>query len=187
MAAQAPDPEMDHEYDQIVFPKTKTENQARASQSNPEFMASTLHCASLYPQLLRQLLQENDWGRHPVYKMEVLQQQEQAIAGMNIPPVELLKQVQGGNVYSSQTPIRSYEDALMATAFMPGMFNEDEAIPEFKPRIREKTVSPVKRWTQQKVVQQTQRQNLGKHREKLYQSMVKRHNLIDCQNPCLTG
>ncbi len=28
---------------------------------------------------------------------------------------------------------------------MPGMFNEDEAIPEFKPRIREKTVSPVKK------------------------------------------
>ncbi len=145
MAAQAPDLEMDHEYDQIVFSKTDSNNQARASQSNPEFVASTPHGASLYPQLLRQLLQENDWGRYPVYKMEVLQQQEQAIAGMNIPPVELLKQVQGGNVYSSQTLIRSYEDAVMATAFMPGMFNEDEAIPEFKPRIHEKTVSPVKK------------------------------------------
>ena len=33
----------------------------------------------------------------------------------------------------------------MATAFMPGMFNEEEAIPEFKPRIQEKTVSPVKK------------------------------------------
>ncbi len=98
----------------------------------------------MYPQLPRQLLQENDWGRHPVYKMEVLQQQEHTIAGINIPPVEHLKQVQGGNVYSSQTPICSYEDAVMATAFMPGMFNENEAIPEFKPRICEKTVSPVK-------------------------------------------
>ncbi len=33
----------------------------------------------------------------------------------------------------------------MATAFMPGMFNEEDAIPEFKPRIHDKTVSPVKK------------------------------------------
>ncbi len=65
--------------------------------------------------------------------------------GMNIPPVDLLRQVQGGNVYAKYPPIRSYEDAVMATAFMPGMFNEGETVPEFKPRIREKTVSPVKK------------------------------------------
>ncbi len=145
MVTQAPDPETDHEYDQIVFPKTDIETQARASQSNPEFAVSTLQGANLYPQLLRQLLHENDWGRYPVYKMQVLQEQEKAIAGMNIPPVELLKQVQGGDVYLAQTLICSYEDTVMAMAFMPGMFNEDEAIPEFKPRIQEKTVSPVKK------------------------------------------
>ena len=80
-----------------------------------------------------------------MYKMQVLQEQEKAIAGMNIPPVDLLKQVQGGDVYSKQTPIQSYEDEVMATAFMPGMFNGEEAIPEFKPRICEKMVSPVKK------------------------------------------
>ncbi len=112
---------------------------------NSEFAASTPQGAGLYPQLPRQLLHENDWGKHPVYKMQVLQEQGKAIAGMNIPLVELLKQVQGGEVYSKQPPIRSYEDAVMATAFMPGMFNEEEAIPEFKPRRREKTVSPVKK------------------------------------------
>ncbi len=145
MATKEPDSEMDHEYDQIVFSKTDPQSQAKEAQLNPEFAASTPQGAGLYPQLPRQLLHENDWGKHPVYKMQVLQEQEKAIAGMNIPPVELLKQVQGGEVYSKQPPIRSYEDAVMATAFMPGMFNEEEAIPEFKPRIREKTVSPVKK------------------------------------------
>ncbi len=114
-------------------------------QSNSEFAVSTPQGAGLYPQLPRQLLHENDWGKHPVYKMQVLQEQEKAIAGMNVLPIDLLKQVQGSNVYVKQPPIHAYEDAVMATAFMPGMFNEEEAIPEFKPRIREKTVSPVKK------------------------------------------
>ena len=150
MATNQPDSEMDHEYDQIVFPKTDPQSREKEVQLNSEFAVSTPQGAGLYPQLLRQLLHENDWGKHPVYKMQVLQEQEKAIAGMNIPPVELLKQVQGGDVYSKQLPIRSYEDAVMATAFMPGMFNEEEAIPEFKPRIREKTVSPVKKVEVQK-------------------------------------
>ncbi len=145
MATQEPDLEMDHEYDQIVFSKTDTKYQLKEVQSNAEFAASTPQGASLYPQLPRQLLHENHWGKYPVYKMQVLQEQEKAIAGMNIPPVDLLKQVQGGDVYSKQSLICSYEDAVMATVFMPGMFNEDEAIPEFKPRICEKTVSPVKK------------------------------------------
>ncbi len=145
MATNEPDSKMDHEYDQIVFSKTDPQLQVKEAQLNSEFATSTPQGAGLYPQLPRQLLHENDWGKHPVYKMQVLQEQEKAIAGMNIPPVELLKQVQGGEVYSKQPPIRSYEDAVMATAFMPGMFNEEEAIPEFKPRIREKMVSPVKK------------------------------------------
>ena len=145
MVSNEPNSETDHEYDQIVFPKVKTQECKSEAQSSAEFAASTPQGAGLYPQLPRQLLYENDWGKHPVYKMQVLQEQEKAIAGMNIPPIELLKQVQGGDVYAKQLPIRSYEDAVMATAFMPGMFNEDEAIPEFKPRIREKTVSPVKK------------------------------------------
>ncbi len=145
MVSNEPNSETDHEYDQIVFPKVKTQECKSEAQSSAEFAASTPQGAGLYPQLPRQLLYENDWGKHPVYKMQVLQEQEKAIAGMNIPPIELLKQVQGGDVYAKQLPIRSYEDAVMATAFMPGMFNEDEAIPEFKPRIREKTVLPVKK------------------------------------------
>ncbi len=145
MATKQPDSEMDHKYDQIVFPKTNTQECKPEVQSSSEFAVSTPQGAGLYPQLPRQLLHENDWGKHPVYKMQVLQEQEKAIAGMNILPVELLKQVQGGDVYVKQSPIRSYEDAVMATAFMPGMFNEEEAIPEFKPRVREKTVSPVKK------------------------------------------
>ena len=145
MASNKPNSETDHEYDQIVFPKVKTQECKPEAQSSSEFAASTPQGAGLYPQLPRQLLHENDWGKHPVYKMQVLQEQEKAIAGMNILPIELLKQVQGGDVYAKQSPIRSYEDAVMATAFMPGMFNEDEAILEFKPRIREKTVSPVKK------------------------------------------
>ena len=145
MALNQPNSEMDHEYDQIVFPKAKTQECQPEAQTSSEFVVSTPQGAGLYPQLPRQLLHENDWGKHPVYKMQVLQEQEKAIAGMNIPPIELLKQVQGGDVYAKQSPIRSYEDAVMATAFMPGMFNEDEAIPEFKPRIRKKTVSPVKK------------------------------------------
>ncbi len=145
MATNEPDVETDHEYDQIVFSQTDPKHQIRESQSNTEFAASTPQGVSLYPQLPQQLLHENDWGKHPVYKMQVLQEQEKAIAGMNIPPVDLLKQVQGGDVYSKHAPIRSYEDAVMATAFMPGMFNDAEAIPEFKPRIREKTVSLVKK------------------------------------------
>ncbi len=144
MATNEPDVDMD-EYDQIVFSKTDPKDQEKETQSNVEFAASTPQGAGLYPQLPWQLLHENDWGKHPVYKMQVLQEQEKAIAGMNIPPVDFLKQVQGGDVYSKQTLIRSYEDAVMATAFMPGMFNEEEAIPEFKPRIREKTVSLVKK------------------------------------------
>ncbi len=145
MATNEPDSEMDHEYDQIVFPKIDTQESKMEVQSSQEFAISTPQGAGLYPQLPRQLLHENDWGKHPVYKMQVLQEQEKVIAGMNIPPVELLKQVQGGNVYAKQPPIWSYEDAVMATAFMPGMFNEEEAIPEFKPRMHEKTVSPVKK------------------------------------------
>ncbi len=145
MATNEPDSEMDHKYDQIVFPKIDTQESKMEAQSSQQFAISTPQGAGLYPQLPRQLLHENDWGKHPVYKMQVLQEQEKAIAGMNIPPVELLKQVQGGDVYAKQPPIWSYEDAVMATAFMPGMFNEEEAIPEFKPRIREKTVSPVKK------------------------------------------
>ncbi len=145
MATNEPDSEMDHEYDQIMFPKTDTQESKMEVQTSQEFAISTPQGAGLYPQLPRQLLHENDWGKHPVYKMQVLQEQEKAIAGMNIPLIDLLKQVQGGDVYSKQPPIRSYEDAVMATAFMPGMFNEEEAIPEFKPRIREKTVSPVKK------------------------------------------
>ncbi len=145
MATNELDFEMDHEYDQIVFAQTNPKHQIRESQSNTEFVASTPQGVSLYPQLPRQLLHENDWGKHPVYKMQVLQEQERVIAGMNIPPVDLLKQVQGGDVYSTQTPIKYYEDAVMATAFMPGMFSDAEAIPEFKPRIYEKTVLPVKK------------------------------------------
>ena len=145
MASNQPNSEMDHEYDQIVFPKVKMQECKPEAQLSSEFAASTPQGAGLYPQLPRQLLHENDWGKHPVYKMQVLQEQEKAIAGMNIPPIELLKQVQGGDVYAKQSPIRSYEDAVMATVFMTGMFNEDEAIPEFKLRIREKTVSPVKK------------------------------------------
>ncbi len=145
MATNQPDSKVDHEYDQIVFPKTDPQSREKEAQVSSEFAVSTPQGAGLYPQLPRQLLHENDWGKHPVYKMQVLQEQEKAIAGMNILPVELLKQVQGGGVYAKQPPICSYEDAVMATAFMPGMFNEEEAIPEFKPRIREKTVSPVKK------------------------------------------
>ncbi len=137
MATNQPDSEMDHEYDQIVFPKTNTQECKPEAQSSSEFAVSTPQGAGLYPQLPRQLLHENDWGKHPVYKMQVLQEQEKAIAGMNIPPVELLKQVQGGDVYAKQSHRPSYDDAVMATAIMPGMFNEDEAIPEFKPIIRE--------------------------------------------------
>ncbi len=145
MATNKPDSEMDHEYDQIVFPKIDTQEGKPEMQSSTEFAISTPQGAGLYPQLPRQLLHENDWGRHPVYKLQVLQEQEKAIVGINIPLVDLLKQVQGGDVYAKHPPIRSYEDAIMATAFMPGMFNEEDAIPEFKPRIREKTVSPVKK------------------------------------------
>ncbi len=145
MASNQPNSKTDHEYDQIVFPNAKTQECQLEAQMSSEFAVSTPQGAGLYPQLPRQLLHENDWRKHPVYKMQVLQEQEKAIAGMNIPPIELLKQVQGGDVYAKQSPIQSYEDAVMATAFMPGMFNEDEAILEFKPRIREKTVSPVKK------------------------------------------
>ncbi len=145
MATNKPDSKMDHEYDQIIFPKDDLKNQEKQKQVNSEFASSTPQGAGLYPQLPRQLLHENDWGRYPVYKMQVLQDQEKAIAGMNIPPIELLKQVQGGKVYARQLPVHTYEDTVMATAFMPAMFNEEEAIPEFKPRIREKTVSLVKK------------------------------------------
>ncbi len=145
MASNEPDSEMDHEYDQIVFPKGDLKNHDKQKQVNQEFTSSTPQGAGLYPQLPRQLLHENDWGRYPVYKMQVLQDQENAIAGMNIPPIELLKQVQGSDVYVRQSPVCTYEDAVMATAFMPAMFNEEEAIPEFKPRIRKKMVSPVKK------------------------------------------
>ena len=135
MATNEPDAEMDHEYDQIVYSKTNTQDCKPETQSSAEFVFSTPQGAGQYPQLPRQLLHENDWGKHPVYKMQVLQEQEKAIAGMNIPPVDLLRQVQGGDVYAKHPPIWSYEDAVMATAFMPGMFNEEEAVPEFKPRI----------------------------------------------------
>ncbi len=145
MATNELDSEMNHEYDQIVFSKDDLKNQAKQTQVNSEFASSTPQGAGLYPQLPRQLLHENDWGKYPVYKMQVLQNQEKAIAGMNIPLIELLKQVQGGEVYAKQLPVRTYEDAVMATAFMPGMFNEEEAIPEFKPRICEEMVSPVKK------------------------------------------
>ncbi len=135
MATNEPDAEMDHEYDQIVYPKTNTQECKPETQPSAEFAFSTPQGAGLYLQLPRQLLHENDWGKHPVYEMQVLQEQEKAIAGMNIPPVDLLRQVQGGDVYAKHPPIRSYEDAVMATAFMPGMFNKEEVVPEFKPRI----------------------------------------------------
>ncbi len=82
MATNEPDAKMDHEYDQIVFSKTDAKHQVKETQSNAEFAASTPQGASLYPQLPRQLLHENDWGKHPVYKMLVLQEQEKAKAGM---------------------------------------------------------------------------------------------------------
>ncbi len=58
-----------------------------------------------------------------MYKLQVLEEQEEAIANMNIPPVELPKQVQGGEMYLKQPPIQSYEDVVMATAFMLRMLN----------------------------------------------------------------
>ena len=60
MATNEPDAEMDHEYDQIVFSKTDPKHQEKETQSNAEFAASTPQGASLYPQLPRQLLHEND-------------------------------------------------------------------------------------------------------------------------------
>ncbi len=80
MATNEPDSEMDHEYNQIVFSKTDPQLQVKEAQLNSEFAASTPQGAGLYPQLPRQLLHENDWGKHPVYKMQVLQEQEKAIA-----------------------------------------------------------------------------------------------------------
>ena len=122
-----------------------------------------------------------------MYKMQVLQEQEKAIAGMNIPPVDLLKQVQGGDVYSRQTPIRSYEDVVMATAFMPGMFNDEEAIPEFKLRIVKRQCHWLKRLKHTKIAPQILKRSRVKLQEKWYRSMARKCNLIDCQNQCLTG
>ncbi len=187
MATNEPDVEMDHEYDQIVFTQNNPKHQIRESQSNTEFAASTPQGVSLYPQLPRQLLHENDWGKHLVYKMQVLQEQEKAIAGMNIPPVDLLKQVQGGDVYSTHTPIKSYEDAVMATAFMPGMFIDAEAIPEFKPRICEKMVLPVKKVETHKNSSTDSETEQNQTARKVVLKYGKKRNLIDCQNPCSIG
>ncbi len=49
MATNKPDSEMDHEYDQIVFPKTDTQECKLEAQLSTEFAISTPQGAGLYP------------------------------------------------------------------------------------------------------------------------------------------
>ncbi len=72
------------------------------------FAASMPRGVHLYLQLLHQLMHDNDWGNHVWYNQQVMEDHENTITNMNIPPVELLKQVQGGDVYSQNMPLQTY-------------------------------------------------------------------------------